>query len=172
LDCEIASEPDQIIWENLGVSDFSKPFRFCGIYTVFLVLLIASLLGLLQINALKEDIANDPAEFNIYYTCDETTEKDYAYLEYLETPSNNGPMSCYCYTEFFANGISALDIEFGEAPDVETVCNDWFGSFLKQQSITLSAPLIVIVINLLAAELFIFLTKFEAPFTFNELTQS
>lgn len=47
LECDGATEPDQIIWENLGVSDATKPLRRCCIYLVFLILLIGSLLGLL-----------------------------------------------------------------------------------------------------------------------------
>lgn len=51
LDCNPACEPDEVIWENLGVSDAIKPLRFCIIYLIFVILLIASLLGLLKTSA-------------------------------------------------------------------------------------------------------------------------
>lgn len=51
LDCEVAGEPDEIIWENLSVSDASKPFRFCFIYCIFIILLIVSLVSMVKIQA-------------------------------------------------------------------------------------------------------------------------
>lgn len=112
----------------------------------------------------------NPDEFNIYYVCEETTTKDYAWEEYISDPTNNGPMNCYCTAMLSSQGIAALDITFG--PDEETVCKEWLLSYAKQSAITYGAPFVVLVINEIAAFLFIFLTQFEAPFNYNDLTQS
>lgn len=87
LDCELACEPDEIMWENLGVSDAARPIRFCIIYLIFIILLIGSLLGLLKTQAVQKSYTTDPNEFDITYVCPEVTTKEVAADLFYSTPS-------------------------------------------------------------------------------------
>jgi hypothetical protein len=87
LDCEVACEPDEIMWENLGVSDAVKPIRFCIIYLIFVILLIGSLLGLLKTQAVQKSYTTDPNEFDINYICPDIVTKADATRLFYDNPS-------------------------------------------------------------------------------------
>lgn len=140
-----AVDPDNITWENLGISARSKTLRWLGAAIVLLILCVISFSGVLQMSNLEKDYVH-------YMKSDcsgrSTFSQDLALADIIRPQKQQlGLMNCYCSQMLETFGESGVKIIF---EDGEKYCENWYRVYYMSQYTTLILALWLCFMNLVS----------------------
>jgi hypothetical protein len=170
-----ASEPDNIKWENLGYSNKSRNTRSCILWLIAIVLIIASLIGIV---IMKNRTTELKQEFKLNVPCPETVSKEQAWSD-MQLPEEfrTGLIACYCKPLLPKLALKIFDHEFTEfqidgVSDTNKYCGDWTTNYLIQNSLVVGTSMVVVIINIIVCTIFEKIAAFEKSHTSNDETIS
>mmetsp|Transcript_14014 Transcript_14014/g.23808 ORF Transcript_14014/g.23808 Transcript_14014/m.23808 type:complete len:888 (-) Transcript_14014:196-2859(-) len=116
-------DPDNIIWEHLGVPFCSKFVRYVFAFLCSLVwfaLSYAILWALAQLEKKRIDyIRRDCSSSDLVFFTETAAQNDFQ----LPLSEQQGFMNCFCQQQYDSEGSAGMDYVF---PNGETYCQDWF----------------------------------------------
>mmetsp|Transcript_1780 Transcript_1780/g.3133 ORF Transcript_1780/g.3133 Transcript_1780/m.3133 type:complete len:347 (-) Transcript_1780:1353-2393(-) len=171
---EVAGEPDNIKWENLGYSGFERNLRSSISWLVALLLIAAALIGIV---IFKEKTSELKEEFNTDITCpdDSLSFKEEAFNEFQK--GSSGMMHCYCLAYLYKFNLAVKDVDFSEYlagtdPSESRYCLDWFLNYSLQNGMVAATSVVVVLINIITCTIFERFVSFEKKHTANGETMS
>lgn len=122
---------DNIIWENLSVSERE---RRCRIRIANFLGFLALLMSFLVLTLLNNRSVELKEAFKVPTVCPLAISKQQALTDHLNKVSQIGLMHCYCHSNLMGPDISidSTDIRFDDVKPSqgdEKICDDWLGNF-------------------------------------------
>ena len=118
------ADPEYLLWENIGCTNFSRSVRRkISILVCFFVVYLTTL-SMNYMNSIKEDFeGKDTSHVN----CNLEVTQSMAQADILREPAEQrGHMPCFCFTQLKTNYISFFDLKF---EDGEDHCHRWFREY-------------------------------------------
>lgn len=113
-----ASEPDEIKWENLGISKLSRCLRRTCVWIFAILILIVAIIGMVQFKVHSDEAVVNGIDTK--YECPQEVTKEVAYQAY--TKSSTGLIHCFCMSQATSDPTGFLDIKFS---DGSLLCKEW-----------------------------------------------
>lgn len=105
--------PDNIEWQNMGISAQGRFFRVFLSTILALVVIIGALLALVSINSNKESYYEGRNKLVTSFDCPAVLTKKLAYEDYLRDEESEGIMHCLCFDRIIKKGIfDYIDVSF------------------------------------------------------------
>ena len=168
---EVACEPDNIKWFNLGTNARSRRMRACLIWFIAILLICASLIGIVF---MKEKTDELKKKFNTDFVCPDGVTKEVAWEDQIKPEDKRiGLMHCYCIEQAKVNTKGFLDISFDTKEfnnDKTKYCNKWAINYAIQKSMVVGTALVVTVINIVTNTIFEKIVFVEKKHTINDET--
>ena len=75
-------------------------------------------------------------------------------------------MSCFCYSSLIKDKTAFFDMNFQDlgGPDAPNYCSEWFTRYSWAQFIVYGSALLVVLINMIAQEIFIIVAQNEKQY--------
>lgn len=159
-----ATEPTNIIWENIEVGRVSRFFRAAFVMLTLLVIFVIcfSAIVVLKQRALKSDnkyMEQDCAEVAENYGPD--LAQQYAiegWFDYYQPPKGevqpskvSGVLDCFCKAEFKRINIKVGTQSYTDSSDQKqaVVCREWLVDYVTVKGINISISMGIVIINVL-----------------------
>lgn len=113
----MACQPDNIKWENLGVSGFQRSIRSWMISLAALIILVIAMYGIITF---KQKTAELKERYDTDFVCPDMSIdfKQIAYNDYQS--GQTGMMHCYCFDVMLKNYTKVIKVDFSEFHTEET----------------------------------------------------
>lgn len=165
LDVIPACDPDEILWENQGVSKLNECCRLMCVSVIVILITIACIIGLVQFKVQSENKIVEG--YNTSYNCPKVVEKTLAFEAFHR--HNTGLMHCYCLSQATAHPKDFFRELF---EDGVRHCYEWLLQYSFQYAMVIGTSVMIATINAVACIIFDKITYFEAKKTMVEETYS
>lgn len=128
-----ACQPDNIIWAHLGYSSGTRNFMAALNWTIAIILMVASLLGMVYFKVKTDELKGD---FSNDYVCPkDSLSDDFKLMTYNDQIKDNderlGLLHCFCAASASKDPKNILSVNFSEFTDdlqnekPELYCTSW-----------------------------------------------
>lgn len=145
------------------------------VYLVSLLIIIASMLGILYFKSLSK--ISEDTQYVVPTFCPPKVTAVQAFHDHeIANPANRrGLMSCYCLSEAkrLKDPKKLFAVSFSQIPGAGDTpyCKRWFYVYAKDMALKFGAPMVIIAINLIVPIVFHLLSEFEHATTKTEETE-
>lgn len=151
------TEPELLLWENYGISSFSRFMRVI----MYIVYVIFMLIFCFYIISMLEQASNEASNQVPDIQCPETVDASAANLDYYANFTvRTGDFHCFCKNLYGSKGLEGIQT-FQFPLDDQTHCNEWFTQYWVVLA-TVGAIALLIILGNVVVEVLI---KFGAVMT-------
>lgn len=151
-----AVEPNNILWENLEVSHFSRVCRRIFVISISLTLMLASVAMIYGLKLFEDDLPSDSD------CVDEGVNGDKSLKYAKDYYKSDKKTFCYCKQQDYTDLI--------DDSDLNDFCSDFIYKYTSSVGIRFAAGLGVVVVNLFLRIVLTLLSKFERSSSNNKQT--
>lgn len=143
LDVEKGVEPELLIWENFGVSKFSKFFRLIFFIIFIIGMLVTCFKTIVALGNLTGEVSKQVPDIQ----CPKEIDSKSANLDFMVAVNvRNGDFHCFCKNLLSKIPVSEL-MSFKFPLDGMTHCSEWYLSYLIKIASTIGITATIITAN-------------------------